>query len=181
MALSLSELYDAAVHKKPLKEELDPVRGVLFEMLQGPTNAPLQWGLIFAAIVIMGFAGVTRLSVPTRIQIVAEPQGAEVVVDGVVRGTAPLMLKDLPRGRHTVEVRQAEFQTKVLTVDVGAFSPKKYTATLAVVPPKAVEPVEKQQTLAQIFATKATEKAPPPGKRAAGKGLAKPGVRLAAR
>jgi hypothetical protein len=37
--------------------------------------------------------------------IVSEPTGAEVLIDGVLRGTAPLNLNGLTLGEHTVEIR----------------------------------------------------------------------------
>lgn len=154
----LKTLYRAARFHEPLKEELGPVQSTIFEVLQGPTNAPLAWGAILAAIGALFFVGITRLSVPSSVKVVSEPVGAEVLVDGVVKGQAPLVLKDLSHGKHSVEVRQDAFQSKVLSVDIGAFAPRYYSAKLVPVPPKVVEAEEqKQQSLSQIFLTKAPE------------------------
>lgn len=47
-----------------------------------------------------------------RLEVVSEPAGAGVTVDGVVRGTSPLTLADIAVGQHTV----------MLTSRVGTFS-----------------------------------------------------------
>ena len=134
----LSSIYRAARYRQPLREQLNPLQSLFFEVCQGPSNAPLAWGAILAAIGALLFVGIVRLSVPGSIKVVSEPAGAEVVVDGVSKGQAPLVLRDLPRGRHHVELRQNAFQPKVLTVDIGAFSPSYYKAKLAPVPAKPV-------------------------------------------
>jgi hypothetical protein len=181
--MDLKTIIRAARHHEPLKEELGPVQNIVFEMAQGPANAPMAWGAIAAAVVALVFVGITRLSVPSSIQVVSEPSGAEVMVDGVNKGVTPLTVKDIARGRHSVELRQEAYQPKTLTVDIGAFAQRKYSAKLSPVPPKAtVAEADQQQpqTLAQIFIhqpppEKADKKAP--AKAAHGK---KP-VRVASR
>ena len=50
---------------------------------------------------IMGLMVLTAAArTPTRVEITAQPDGARIVVDGEVRGTAPLQLFDLTPGRH---------------------------------------------------------------------------------
>ncbi|MBI5549019.1 MAG: hypothetical protein HY901_34480, partial [Deltaproteobacteria bacterium] len=91
----LKTLYRAARFHEPLKEELGPVQSLLFEVFQGPSNAPLAWGALLAAVGVLFFVGITRMSVPSAVKVVSEPAGAEVVVDGTPRGHAPLVLRDL--------------------------------------------------------------------------------------
>ena len=126
----LKTVYRAARYHEPLRDELGPVQNLLFEMFQGPANAPLAWGAMLAAVGVLLFVGIVQLSVPSSIKVLANPSGAEVLVDGVSRGQAPLVLKDLPRGRHTVAVRKDGYQTKIWTADIGAFAQRHYLANL---------------------------------------------------
>ncbi|MGC4117151.1 MAG: PEGA domain-containing protein [Myxococcales bacterium] len=186
----LRTIYRAARYNEPLLEELGPFQNLFFEVCQGPANAPLAWAAVLAAVGALLFVGIVQLSVPSSIKVVADPSGAEVLVDGVRRGQTPLVLKDLPRGRHTVEVRKDGYQTKVLTADIGAFARRHYLANLVVVPPKpaVTEQEARPQSLTEIFMVKgAVKTAPKPaGKKPEAK---KPvssrtdvsGVRVAAR
>jgi len=56
-----------------------------------------------------------------RLEIVSDPPGAQVTVDGVARGAAPLAVGSLPAGEHTVTIAQngAMLHRKV-TVAAGA-------------------------------------------------------------
>ncbi|HEY3451211.1 MAG TPA: PEGA domain-containing protein [Myxococcales bacterium] len=165
----LKTIYRAARYNEPLRDELNPVQSAFFEVCQGPANAPLAWGAILAAIGALFFVGIVRLSVPSSIKVVADPAGAEVVVDGVSRGQTPVVLKDLPRGRHNVEVRKDGYQVKVLTADIGAFSQRFYLANLVPVPAKSAvtqQEAAKPQSLAEIFMVKGEEKlVAKPGKK----------------
>ena len=135
--------------------------------------------------VALMFVSVTRLSVPSSIQVVSEPAGAEVVVDGVAKGVTPLTVKGITRGRHNVELKQEAYQPKVITVDIGAFAQRKYSAKLTPVPPKvAMDSQEAQpQSLTQVFANRAPEKleAKPEKKVAVAKKAGKKPVRVAQR
>jgi hypothetical protein len=155
----LSTVIRAARHNEPLKQQLGPIDGLVFEMAQGPANAPMAWGMLAGLLLALMFVGGVRLSVPSSIKVASEPTGAEVVVDGVSRGIAPVQLKDLSHGRHTVELKAAEYQTKTLSVDIGAFAQTSYRATLSPMPKVVVQQEEKPQTLGEIFATKAPEPA----------------------
>jgi len=180
----LSTVIRAARHRQPLQQRLGPIDGLVFEMAQGPANAPLAWGMLAGLVLSLMFVGIVRLSVPSTIKLVTEPSGVEVVVDGVSRGIAPLKLKDLGHGRHNVELRQDGFQTKTLSVDIGAFAQSSYLAKLTPVPPKVELPEQKPQSLGEIFLTKAPEpvKTSKSAKKAAVTHARKPaGVRVAAR
>ena len=174
----LKSIYRAARYREPLREQLNPAQNLFFEVCQGPANAPLAWGAILAAVGALLFVGIVRLSVPSSIKIVSDPAGAEVVVDGVSRGQAPVVVKDLPRGRHSVEVRRDGFQPKVLTADIGAFSSSHYLARLAPVParPVVVERQAQPPSLGEIFMVKGTTK-----QIAASSRKPSRGIRLAAR
>ena len=185
----LKTIYRAARFHEPLREQLSPAQNVFFEVCQGPASAPLAWGAILAAVGALLFVGIVRLSVPSTIKVVSDPAGAEVMVDGISRGHAPVVLKDLSHGRHNVEVRQDGFQSKVLSADIGAFATSFYMARLAPVPPKVVAAEVEQakpQSLGELFMVKGEEKLTP--KKADKKKVASAsrskspqGLRLAAR
>ncbi|MBI5542559.1 MAG: hypothetical protein HY901_01625, partial [Deltaproteobacteria bacterium] len=82
------------------------------------------------------------------------------------------------------ELRHDAYQTKVLSVEIGAFAARHYVAKLSPVPPKAAvaeEGQQKAQSLGEIFLTKATEK-PVNKKKSRNLGRAsKTGARLAMR
>jgi len=156
----LSTVIRAARHNQPLKQQLGPIDGLVFEMAQGPANAPMAWGILAGLVLALMFVGIVRLSVPSTIKVASEPTGAEVVVDGVSRGVAPLKLHDLSHGRHNVELKAADYQTKTISVDIGAFAQTSYRATLAPMPKVEVQAEQKPPTLSEVFATKATEPVP---------------------
>lgn len=185
----LKTIYRAARYNEPLREELNPVQNLFFEVCQGPANAPFAWGAILAAVGALLFVGIVRLSVPSSIKVVSDQRGAEVLVDGMNRGETPVVVKDLPRGRHTIEVRKDGYQSKVLTADIGAFAQRAYLANLVPVPAKPVvtEQEAKPQSLGEIFMVKGEEKiSSKPEKKKAEKKVAASrkssrGIRLAAR
>lgn len=47
------------------------------------------------------------------VDITSEPSGAEVTVNGIVRGTTPLLVKGVPKGRTVVKFHLAGFQDEV--------------------------------------------------------------------
>lgn len=56
------------------------------------------------------------------IEFATEPEGAEVTVNGVVRGKTPLKVEGVPRGSATVVVRKQGYRevTRILTVSAGS-------------------------------------------------------------
>lgn len=48
---------------------------------------------------------------PGSTTITATPAGAKVFVDGILRGPAPVTVKDLQKGEHYVQIRQDGFET----------------------------------------------------------------------
>lgn len=54
------------------------------------------------------------------IKINTEPQGAEVTVNGVVRGKSPLLVRDVPKGRSTVKIKLDGFKDVVEGISVNA-------------------------------------------------------------
>lgn len=55
------------------------------------------------------------------IDVITEPAGAEVTVNGIVRGRSPIQVKDVPKGRATVRLRMAGYaeETRELAVNAG--------------------------------------------------------------
>lgn len=55
------------------------------------------------------------------LKIISEPSGAEVTVNGVVRGNTPILVSDVPKGRATVKFRLAGFKDEIISdLMVGA-------------------------------------------------------------
>lgn len=55
------------------------------------------------------------------IEVTSEPEGAEVTVNGIIRGTTPLTVTDVPKGRTTVTFRKDGFEeaSRELSVTAG--------------------------------------------------------------
>ena len=69
---------------------------------------------------VMGLMALTATArTPTRVEITAQPDGARIVVDGEVRGTAPLQLFDLTPGRHLFHVEATGYRTADAYLTVG--------------------------------------------------------------
>jgi hypothetical protein len=64
-----------------------------------------------------------------QLQVRSEPSGARVTVDGVPRGTAPLMVEDLAPGEHAVEL-ESEFGSVKQTVTIEAGTTASLVAPL---------------------------------------------------
>ena len=58
--------------------------------------------------------------VKTRVQLESQPTGASAIVDGKDRGTTPLMLFDLPAGKHRVKYRLPGYEDCVAFFRCGA-------------------------------------------------------------
>ena len=56
-----------------------------------------------------------------KISVRSDPHGAKVYMDGAYKGTAPLTITDVPRGRHVVRVEKEGYKTveRSLTVEGG--------------------------------------------------------------
>lgn len=65
---------------------------------------------------------------PTRLDVTAQPEGAQVVIDGVLRGLAPLQLFDLKPGRHLVHVQAPGYEAcdAFVTLNAGDFVQKNW-------------------------------------------------------
>lgn len=62
--------------------------------------------------------------------VTSEPGGAQVKLDGVLRGMTPLLLSDLPLGQQRVELSMPGYQSCLLDLDVKNQSPQKLGARL---------------------------------------------------
>ncbi len=74
-------------------------------------------GLMGLVVGLMALTATART--PTRVEITAQPDGARIVVDGEVRGTAPLQLFDLTPGRHLFHVEATGYRTADAYLTVG--------------------------------------------------------------
>jgi hypothetical protein len=101
--------------------------------------------LALAVLAVLAVAGAIGAALMLRVPLVAngslvlesDPQGAEVVINDVVRGITPLTLS-LPEGTHAVIVRRGT-NVKTLNVDLTAGAAKSYHVAWATEPlPAAV-------------------------------------------
>lgn len=55
-----------------------------------------------------------------RIDVRSEPVGAEVTVNGIVRGLTPLVVNDVPKGRATVKLSKEGFRDEIRELAINA-------------------------------------------------------------
>jgi hypothetical protein len=111
----------AAAADATLAVRLDPASGSGIDLT---SLLPAERALVDRAVQDSAIAAAGRLSVET------EPAGAEVVVDGVVRGRAPLDL-ELPYGRHVVRVERFGRQPMASIAEVALGETARISLTLA--------------------------------------------------
>jgi hypothetical protein len=76
-----------------------------------------------AAMVLLG-----AKAPPTRLDVTAQPEGAQVFVDGQLRGIAPLQLFDVSPGLHLVHVQSPGYVAadEFVTIEEGGFVQKNW-------------------------------------------------------
>jgi hypothetical protein len=81
---------------------------------------------VFAALAALTLLGAK--APPTRFDATVQPEGAQVFIDGKLRGTAPLQLFDLSAGRHLVHVQAPGYISadEFVTLKEGEFVQKNW-------------------------------------------------------
>ena len=64
--------------------------------------------------------GRSRLKARSRLTVAATPPGAHVIVDGRLKGRAPLTIEGLTEGRHAIRIEAPGFEPWVRQIDVGS-------------------------------------------------------------
>ena len=75
--------------------------------------------ILSVALGLHGLAAVPAGAPSSRLNVTSQPDGAEVVVDGVSRGTAPLSVRDLAPGAHRVRLRLPGYEDRDCIVTTG--------------------------------------------------------------
>lgn len=87
----------------------------------------------------------------TRLEVATEPAGAQVRVDGQVRGAAPLTITDLAPGRHTVVVESGQGSVRrVVRLEAGETASLLlpiYPGWIAVFAPVELQMLERGQSI----------------------------------
>jgi serine/threonine protein kinase len=136
----------------------------------------LGWGLAVVAVCLAGV--ITYMGMGQKpLEIHSEPPGAQVRIDGQIRGATPLVLEDFERGQpHTVELNLLGRRTWQQTFEAGALG-KRVEASLEELPVPAPvpEPAEREEPEAPeaTAAAKGPERAKAPSQP-----VAKPGLRI---
>ena len=68
------------------------------------------------------------------LHIMSEPAGAEVTVNGIVRGNAPLLVKDVPKGRALVKFHLEGFQDEIRELEMRAGEQQTLPVSLTALP-----------------------------------------------
>ncbi len=66
---------------------------------------------------------------PVRLDVAAQPEGAQVFVDGIARGAAPVSIFDLKKGGHLIHIEAPSYvsQDEFVTIESGEYIQKAYT------------------------------------------------------
>jgi hypothetical protein len=70
------------------------------------------------------------LSQPGSIAVTSSPSGAEVYLDGTLKGPAPVMLKDVSPGNHIIWCKKSGYEDLQQSIDVTASGVATLTCTL---------------------------------------------------
>ena len=62
----------------------------------------------------------TLVAASGTVNVLSDPSGAEVTINGIVRGTTPILVKEVPRGRAVVKFRLDGFEDEVRELAINA-------------------------------------------------------------
>ena len=62
----------------------------------------------------------TLVAASGTVNVLSDPSGAEVTVNGIVRGTTPILVKEVPRGRAVVKFKLNGFEDEVRELAINA-------------------------------------------------------------
>ena len=85
----------------------------------------------FCAALVLGLTALGDKEQPTRLDINAQPEGAQVFVDGKLRGAAPCQIFDLAPGEHLVHVAAPSCKPadEFVRLGAGAYVQKSFALT----------------------------------------------------
>jgi eukaryotic-like serine/threonine-protein kinase len=119
---SAADMLDALeqVAQKAKQKKGAPARREPVVRTQGKSRFPLVLGgaVLVAAVVVGYLLYGGRTVVPTRISVTTQPVGAEVTLDGVHLGTAPIEGQDVKSGSRLLHVSQSGYLPKDTTVTI---------------------------------------------------------------
>ena len=72
---------------------------------------------------------------PGSISVTSSPSGAEVYLDGALKGTAPVMLKDVSPGKHVIWCKKSGFEDFQLNIEVASGGVTTSACNLTPAPP----------------------------------------------
>lgn len=68
------------------------------------------------------------------LEILSDPAGAEVMVNGIIRGKTPLSVKDIPKGTATIKLNLAGYRSEVRELRMNAGDRETLSVTMEGVP-----------------------------------------------
>lgn len=68
------------------------------------------------------------------LDVLSDPEGAEVTVNGIVRGRAPLLVRDIPKGMATIRLRQEGYREEIRELKMNAGDHQTLSVTMAGLP-----------------------------------------------
>ena len=84
---------------------------------------------IFAMMAVAAAAPAAAQQRSVRVDVASHPEGAAVIVDGVMRGNAPLTLFDLEPGEHHIRYEMKDYEPKddFFTLSEGGYVERSAT------------------------------------------------------
>jgi hypothetical protein len=75
------------------------------------------------------------------LSVTTDPAGAEVYVDGVLRGASPATIPDIPAGAHMLRLKREGYQVMTVPVEIPAGKTTEYSTTLVPEPGRPGAPI----------------------------------------
>lgn len=84
---------------------------------------------LMMAAVFAAFPLVAATEMPTRLDVTTQPDGAQIFIDGTLRGTSPMQIFDIQPGRHLVHVQASGYRSadEFVVVREGDFIQKNWS------------------------------------------------------
>jgi hypothetical protein len=128
--MTYRELIQAAKHDEPLDQEPTWVQEQVMAFARGWRASPVHYCVAIAVgLVLLGILFV-HVSVPSHVRLESTPDGARVTVDGKDVGQTPIVLKDLDRREHKLELSKPGFELFQSYFTVSAGAPSSYQFSL---------------------------------------------------
>ncbi len=128
--MTYRELIQAAKFSEPLEHVPTWFQEQVMAFARGWRASPVHYCIaVLVGAALLGI-GLVHLSVPSKIRVDTTPDEARVMLDGKDVGVTPIVLKDLARGDHKIEITKSGYEIFPAYFTVSAGAPSSYRFVL---------------------------------------------------